>query len=77
MDKLFQTHYAGPRDALGLLLGLVIGWLAGLGVMMLFVPRPGKETRVRLHSRVTNTIDDLVTVARYDSRRIPIGLRGR
>ncbi len=50
--------------------------------MLLLVPQSGTNTRAQiqqksleLHDRMTDAIDDIVTLTHYDNRHIPTGLR--
>ncbi len=77
MDNVVHTNNTDKRSSAGLLTGLLFGALAGFGTMMLLASKSGKKTRaqiglkrIKLHIRATDTYDDLVTLSRFDNRKI-------
>ena len=82
MRNTVRTNETERHDSAGLLTGLLIGGLAGFGAMLLLAPQSGKKTRAQikqkrteLQVRATDTFDDLVTLSRYDNRKIVVGTR--
>lgn len=80
MDNAVCTDDTELRASKGLLSGLLFGGLAGFGIMMLLAPQSGKKTRIQigqksmeLQGRATDTYDDLVTLSRFDNRKILTG----
>ena len=71
-----------PGNSAALLMGLLLGGLAGFSAMLLFAPQSGRKTRAQirqtssaLQDRTTDTFDDLVTLSRFDHRKILSGRR--
>jgi gas vesicle protein len=82
MNNTIRTDATDLHDSMGLLSGLLIGGLAGFGAMLLLAPQSGRKTRTRIgqksmemQDRATDTFDDLVTLSRYDNRKILAGTR--
>jgi gas vesicle protein len=83
MDNAIRTNGTELQDSVGLITGLIIGGLAGFGAMLLLAPQSGKMTRaqigqkgIELQDRATDTYDDLVTLSRFDNRKILAGTHG-
>ena len=64
-------------DVLGILVGMVIGGLAGAVTMLLLAPQSGKRTRIQiqkkgieLRDRATEMVEDVVAQARVDGKKI-------
>ncbi|MGA2821215.1 MAG: YtxH domain-containing protein [Anaerolineales bacterium] len=69
----------GTRNVL---IGLVIGGLAGAGAMLLFAPQSGKRTRdaiqlkgTQLRDRTSDIVKDALAQARFDTHEITSGVR--
>ncbi len=82
MDNVVRTPDATNYDSASLLTGFLIGGLVGFGAMLLFVPRPGSQTRgqirqksTELRNRTVDTFDELVVLSHFDNRRILTGRR--
>ena len=78
-----RTNDIDKTGSAGFLTGLVFGALAGFGAMMMLAPQSGKKTRaqigqesIKIHDRATDTYDDLVTLSRFDNRKILTGIQG-
>ena len=66
----------------GVLLGMLVGGLAGAVTMLLLAPQSGKDTRVQiqkkgieLRNRTAEMIEDTVTQARAGANRLSLGGR--
>ena len=77
MKSSILTHTTRLRSFVSILAGIFIGGLAGIGAMILFAPRSGKETRTqirvrseKLQDRATETFDELIRLSQYDNRKI-------
>jgi len=64
-------------DVLGILVGMVIGGLAGAVTMLLLAPQSGKRTRIQiqekgieLRDRATGMVEDVVAQVRLDGNKI-------
>ena len=64
-------------DVLGILVGMVIGGLAGAVTMLLLAPQYGKRTRIQiqekgieLRDRATGMVEDVVAQVRLDGNKI-------
>jgi gas vesicle protein len=80
MNNAVHTNASDTRNSVSLLMGLLVGALAGFGTMMLLVPQSGKRTRIQieeqgiaLQNRATDTYDDLLTLSRFDNRKFLTG----
>ena len=77
MNNDMRRNIRGIRDMLNLLMGLIIGGLAGFAAMLLLAPQSGQKTRVQigqksieLQDRAADTFNDLVALAHFDDREI-------
>jgi gas vesicle protein len=77
VNTAIRKNNTGIHDALNLLMGLVIGWVAGFGAMLLLAPQSGKKTRVQieqksieLQDRAADTFNDLLALSHFDDREI-------
>ncbi len=84
MVKQIEEHTHNASNALRLLAGMVIGGLAGAGVMLLLAPQSGKRTRARikqksleLRDQAADNVDDAVAVVRIKARKIKADLGDR
>jgi gas vesicle protein len=82
MGNHIQKHGYDINNAKNVLIGLLIGSLAGAAVMLLFAPQSGKRTRaqIRLKSiqwldRTTDIGKNALAQVRYDTREITAGVR--
>ena len=69
-----------PNNSLGILVGMVIGTLAGAGAMLLLAKRSGKETRTQiekkaweLRGRTTEMVEDTMVQVRLNPDKITMG----
>jgi gas vesicle protein len=77
MDKHNQEHEHTARNLMRVLAGLLIGGLAGAGVMLLLAPQSGKRTRaqlqqksIELREQASDNLDDAVAQVRVKARRL-------
>lgn len=82
MDNAIRTTSTEIHRSAGILTGLLLGGVTGMGVMMLLAPRSGKKTRAQmrlksseLQDQAVDVFDDLVTLSRFDNRKILAGTR--
>ena len=80
MNNTVRTHDTDKRNSVSLLRGLLFGALAGFGTMLLLAPQSGRKTRAqigqestKMQGRATDTYTDLVTLSRFDNRKILTG----
>ena len=84
MGNNFEKHSTGMNSTKNVLIGLLIGGLAGAATMLLFAPQSGKETRAQiqlksrqLRDRTTDVIKNTITQVRSDAHEITSGVRGK
>ncbi len=84
MVKQIEEQPHNVSNALRMLAGVVIGGLAGAGVMLLLAPQSGKRTRARiqqksmeLRDQAADNMDDAVAVVRIKARKIKADLGDR
>jgi gas vesicle protein len=72
-----QEHEYHNSNILGVLVGLVIGCLAGAAAMLLLAPQSGEETRtqiqekgIELRDRTTEMMEDAMAQVRLDRNQI-------
>lgn len=77
MDKHNHEQKRTASNALRLLTGLLMGGLAGAGVMLLLAPQSGKRTRasiqrksVELRDQASDSLDDAMAQVRVKARQI-------
>ena len=80
MNNAVHTNNTDKPGSAGFLTGLLLGTLAGFGTMLLLAPQSGRKTRaqigqesVKMQGRATDTYTDLVTLSRFDDRKILAG----
>lgn len=69
-------------NVLGVLLGFLVGGLAGAATMLLMAPQSGKDTRtqiqeksIELRDRTTGMVEDAMTQMRLERKRMTAGGR--
>jgi gas vesicle protein len=78
-----NQEYQYPRNnTLNVLVGMVIGGLAGAATMLLLAPQSGKDTRtqiqnkaVELRERTTEMVEDTVAQVRSKANKITMGVK--
>lgn len=82
MDKRNQELGSNVRNTKRFLAGVLIGGLAGAGVMLLLAPQSGKRTRAQiqlksmeLRDQTTEAVEDAMTQARGKARQIKADAR--
>ena len=78
-----QEHKHSGNSAMSLLTGLLLGGLAGAGVMLLLAPQSGKVMRdqiqqkgIELRDQTSGALEDAVSQARLRARRLASSVRG-
>jgi gas vesicle protein len=84
MTNGIEKRSFGMNGTRNVLIGLLIGGLAGATTMLLLAPRSGKETRaqiqskgIQLRDRTTGAVKDVLAQVRSDTREVASGLRGK
>ncbi len=79
--RSMSTEQIGTKNVI---IGLLIGGLAGAAAMLLLAPQSGKQTRaqiqkksIQLRDRTIGIVKDAVAQVRSDTHEIASGLRGR
>jgi gas vesicle protein len=82
METFIEEHPFDMFKTKNVLIGLLIGGLAGAAVMLLFAPQSGKKTRaqiqlksVQLRDRTTDIGKKALAQVRYDAHEITTGVR--
>ena len=77
MDKHGQEPDHTASNTMRVVIGLLVGGLAGAGVMLLLAPQSGKRTRAslqrkssELRDQASDNLDDAVAQVRVKTRRI-------
>ncbi len=61
MDNIFEEHAEDINNAKNILIGLLIGGLAGAAAMLLFAPQSGKRTRAQIQNKAIELRDRTIT----------------
>ena len=76
-DSQEFEHKEQSGNAISVLIGMVIGGLIGAVMMLLFAPKPGKETRaelqtgvLELRNRTAETMKDTITQVKTKANQI-------
>ena len=84
MGKNNEKHAHGIDSTKNVIIGLLIGGLAGAAAMFLLAPQSGKQTRaqiqlksIQLRDRTTGIVKNAVAQVRSDTHEITSGLRGK
>jgi len=77
-----QEYKYRTNNTFGVLVGMLIGALAGAATMLLLAPQSGKDTRmqiqkkgIELRDRTTEMVEDTVTQVRSNANKITMGLK--
>ncbi|MGZ9223846.1 MAG: YtxH domain-containing protein [Anaerolineales bacterium] len=79
-----QEYRYTTNNTAGILLGMLIGGLAGAAAALLMAPQSGKDTRrqiqekgIELRDRTTELVDDTVAQVRTKANNLTVGLKDR
>jgi gas vesicle protein len=79
-----QEYKHPTNNVLGVLVGMLIGGLAGAVTMLLLAPQSGKDTRkqiqdkgIELRDRTTEMVEDTMAKVRTNANKITMGLKDR
>ena len=77
-----QTYKYPTNNAFGVLVGMLIGGLAGAVTMLLLAPQSGKDTRmqirekgIELRDRTAELMEDTITQVRTNANKLTVGGR--
>src|SRR5512142_1419227 len=77
-----QEYKYPTNNVLGVLVGMLIGALAGAATMLLLAPQSGKDTRmqiqekgIELRDRTTEIVEDAIAQVRTNANKITTGLK--
>ncbi len=77
-----QEYKSPTNNALGVLVGMLIGGLAGAATALLLAPQSGKDTRmqiqkkgIELRDRTTGMVEDSIAQVRTNVNKITTGLK--
>lgn len=72
------------NNTLGVLIGMLVGGLAGAATMLLVAPQSGKDTRMQiqkksseLRDRTTQLVEDTIAQVRSSASKLTVGLKDR
>jgi gas vesicle protein len=75
-----QEYQYPTNNTLGVLVGMLIGGLAGAATMLLLAPQSGKDTRtqiqnkaIELRERTTEIVTDTIAQVRTNANKITMG----
>jgi gas vesicle protein len=80
-----NQEYVYPKNnTLGVLVGMLIGGLAGAATMLLLAPQSGNDTRkqiqeksIELRNRTTEFVEDTVAQVRTKANKLTVDLKDR
>src|SRR5512134_1504822 len=79
-----QEYRYRANNTAGVLVGMLIGGLAGAVTMLLLAPQSGKDTRkqiqeksIELRNRTTEMVEDAVAQVRTKANDLTVGLKDR
>ncbi len=82
VESSIEEHVNGPRRTASILIGLLIGGLAGAAAMLLLAPQSGKQTRaqireksIQLRDQTTASMKDALEQARVETDGLTAGVR--
>ncbi len=82
MENNLEEHMYNKNGLLNILIGTLVGGLAGAAVMLLFAPQSGKRTRaqiqnksIQLRDRTTKNIKKAVAQVRSETGKITTGVK--
>ncbi len=84
MDNTIEEHTNNTNNPMNILIGLLIGGLAGAVAMILFAPQSGKRTRdqiflksIQLRDRTTRNIKKAVSQVRSETNKLTAEVQGK
>ena len=84
MSHANQEYMYATNNTLNVLVGMLIGGLAGAVTMLLLAPQSGKDTRkqiqdksIELRNRTTEMVEDTVAQVRTKANKITADLKDR
>jgi len=82
MGNNIEEHAYEINNTKNVLIGLLIGSLAGAAAILLFAPQSGKRTRaqiqlksIQLRDRTTDIVKNALAQVRFDTHEITAGVR--
>jgi gas vesicle protein len=79
-----QEYQSPANQTLGVLVGMLIGGLAGAATMLLLAPQSGKDTRtqiqnkaIELRDRTTEIVEDTIAQVRTNANKLTADLKDR
>ncbi len=79
-----QEHKYPTNNVLGVVVGMLIGGLAGAAAALLMAPQSGKDTRrqiqeksIELRDRTTELVDDTMEQVRTKANNLTVALKDR
>jgi gas vesicle protein len=77
-----QEYKYHTNNTFGVLVGMLIGALAGAATMLLLAPQSGKDTRmqiqkkgIELRDQATEMVEDTIAQVRTNTNKITMGLK--
>ena len=77
-----ESKYSTSNNIMGVLVGMLVGGLAGAVTMLLLAPQSGKDTRIQiqkkgleLRDRTTEMVEDTVAQVRSSANKIAVSGR--
>lgn len=77
-----QEYKYRTNNTVGVLVGMLIGGLAGAATMLLLAPQSGKDTRMQIQKRgielrdqATEMVEDTMAQVRTNANRITMGVK--
>jgi gas vesicle protein len=84
MENGIEEHTHGTNNTTNVLIGLLIGGLAGAAAMLLLAPQSGKQTRtqiyqkgIELRDQTTSGIKKAVAKVRSETKRITTNVQAK
>ena len=82
MTHEIQANKYSGNNVAGVLVGMLVGGLAGAVTMLLLAPQTGEETRKRiqqkgieLRDRTTEMVEDTLAQVRLNTKKVEMGVK--